>query len=289
MPTRTISVLGGLVQDLVTITDRIPKRGETIVANKFNSSPGGKGANSAVAAYRLSRANPKNQDAAQAAQAAQASEHDELCVRMIGAVGDDNFGPALRSAVENSGVNVDGVQVLPGQSTALGIILIEQETGENRILLHQNAANALKPEQFTTPESLGAGTVPDLLIAQLEVRRDTIEQAIETAHSNGIEVLLNPAPACYIDPALFPMISHLIVNEIEAKMLSHSRSVLEDPEAKWIAITEYFHARGVRNVVITLGDQGAFYSYEDGNTKEPFRGHVEAEKGLKVLDTAGAG
>ncbi|KAJ4323868.1 putative ribokinase [Neodidymelliopsis sp. IMI 364377] len=282
MSPRTVAVLGGLVQDLVTIADRIPDQGETIVANKFNSSPGGKGANSAVAVYRLSRANPKNQDAAH-------TTSDDLHVRMIGAVGRDQFGPGLKEAVHRSGVNVDGVQEIEGQSTALGIILIEQKSGENRILLHQNAANAIKPEQFMTPESLGAGVKPDLLIAQLEIRRDTIEQAIETAHHHGIEVLLNPAPACYIDPVLFPMITHLIVNETESKMLSHSTVGSDIPETEWSGITDYFHNLGVQNVVITLGDKGAFYSHENKDTKDRHRGHVDAEKGLKVLDSAGAG
>lgn len=90
MPDRTISVLGGVVQDITTVTDRLPDDGETVIANSITMQPGGKGANSAVAIYRLTRPNPKN---SHNAPKEAVGYNDDLQVRMVGAVGADEFGP----------------------------------------------------------------------------------------------------------------------------------------------------------------------------------------------------
>lgn len=139
------------------------------------------------------------------------------------------------------------------------------------------------PTEFMTLESLGGGDVPDLLISQLEIRRDTIEQALETAHREGVEVLTNPSPALYLLPHLYSMVSHLVMNETEAWLLSECTPEDIKNQTGWAQIVEYFHKLGVKNVVITLGEKGAYYSNDLG------AGYVEAEKNCTVLDTSGAG
>lgn len=278
MPLATISVLGGVVQDLSTIVDRLPDDGETVIANSFTMQAGGKGANSAVAIYRLTRPNPKNGSNGQ-----KEALDGDLQVRMVGAVGADDFGPPLKQNLMNCGVNVDGVRVMEGQLTTVANILVEAGTGANRIMQYPGAAYALEPTDFMTLESLGGGVAPDLVISQLEIRRDSIEQAIETAYREGVEVLLNPSPVRYLMPDIYPMIAHLVMNETEAVMLSECEPEDIEKQTGWTSVAEYFLNLGVKNVVITLGEKGAYYSNESGS------GYVEAEKNCTVLDTSGAG
>ena len=109
-----------------------------------------------------------------------------------------------------------GVRIINGQLTAVANILVKENSGANRIMQYPGAAYALEPKDFMTLESLGGGVAPDLIIAQLEIRRDTIEQAIEPVSREGVEVLLNPSPAVYLLPEIYPTISHLVMNETEA-------------------------------------------------------------------------
>lgn len=278
MPILTVSVLGGVVQDLTTIVDRLPDAGETVVAKDFTMQGGGKGSNSAVATYRLTRPNPKNRP-----NARNEAVDNDVRVRMVGAVGEDGFGPTLKENLAKHGINVDGVRVLKGQSTAVDNILVEADTGANQIMQYPGAAYALQPTDFTTRESLGGGVAPDLVIAQLEIKRDAIEQAIETANREGVEVLVNPSPARYLVPEIYPMIAHLVMNETEAVLLSACEPEDIQDETGLAKIAEYFHSYGVKNVVVTLGEKGAYYSNESKS------GYVEAEKNCTVIDTSGAG
>ena len=171
MPILTVSVLGGLVQKLTTNVDRVPDEDEIVLANKFNMHSG-KGCNSAVATYRLTRLNPKNRP-----NARNEAVDDDFRVRMVGAVGEDEFGLTLIESLAKNGINVDGVRILKDESTAVANILVEAGTGANRIMLSPGAGYALKPTDFVTLESLGGGVAPDfVIISQVEIRRDTIEQ-----------------------------------------------------------------------------------------------------------------
>ena len=300
-----IAVVGGLVQDLITVTHRIPDPGETLKSLSFTQHPGGKGANSAVAAYRLSHAREPD-------------EHGNLVPRddgfevyMTGAVGDDNFGASLRATLEASNINADNVRTKKGPS-AVGVILVESDYGENRILQNSGANHALTPADFQTFESLAGGRRPDLLISQMELARDTVEQIITTAAANNIEVLLNPAPPEYLLKQMYKHVKHLIVNESEAtyltgkdlKLLKEGEvEVLADadlPEPRdlgaeeaelseywsdiWFSAADKFLERGVENAIITLGESGAIYANRSGD-----RGHVKAVPVPRATDTTGAG
>ena len=278
--------------EYVTLSERVPDRGETIESTHFSTHHGGKGANSAVAAYRLSHANPNGSGRAVVME-------DEIQVHMIGAVGADEFGPPLKAKVAESGVNTDGIRVVEGQPTGVGVALVETESetetesrgesrksrGESRGLYRPGANHKLCPSDFMTLESLAGGVKPDLVIAQQELRRKTIEQVIETASREGIDVLLNPTPASYLKPKVYGKVKHLVLNETEAVSLSPRdlSPVGVDGQVDCAIIADYFLKLGVKNVVVTLGAQGAYYKNESGD------GYVEAEKECTVLDTTGAG
>lgn len=116
-----ISVVGSLNVDLVTRTPRVPVGGETLTTESFDIGYGGKGANQAVACARLSRARSSPRSTG-------------VEVRMIGAVGDDQFSPGFLKSLEDDGLNVDGVKVLKGKKTGVAVIVVETGTGENRIM-----------------------------------------------------------------------------------------------------------------------------------------------------------
>ena len=119
-----ISVIGSLNVDLVTRTARVPLAGETLTAESFSTGYGGKGANQAVACARLSRT----------ASQALNSQTSDVQVRMVGAVGDDNFAPGFLESLKGDGLDVSGVKVVEGEGTGTAVIVVETGSGENRIL-----------------------------------------------------------------------------------------------------------------------------------------------------------
>lgn len=266
---KTITIIGSLNTDLVTHTPRVPTGGETLTATSFSTGGGGKGANQAVACARLSR--PRG------------SVSSDIAVKMVGGVGADEFGPPHIEAMKKDGIDTSGIRVVWGQTTGVAVILVETESGENRILLNPGANYTLQPEDFLTSESLGTPK-PDLIIMQLEIPLETVLQILKTAKQAGVNVLLNPAPAVKLPEEAYEAITHLILNETEAAILS-GRSV-EEVEAdgfEWEGLAIKFLKKGVRNVVITLGAKGAYYATEERS------GYVMAEKVEKVVDTTAAG
>ena len=284
MAPRTITVVGSINADLVTVTSRMPDAGETLESESFAQLPGGKGANSAVAAARLSHANPHRTAAASASP----PDGPEITVRQLGAVGNDAFGPTVLEALRRNLVDVSSVATVDGLPTAVSVIIIEEKHGENRILYAPGANHHLAPAAFLAPESLAspgsgtaAGALPDLLVAQLEMRKETVVQAMAAAKIAGVQTLLNPAPASPLPEAVFAGLTHLILNETEAAILTGKKM---EAQSAWEEAIEWFWSKGVENVVVTLGEKGAFYG-----GKGRGMGLVDAAKVEKVVDTTGAG
>jgi ribokinase len=276
---RTISVIGSLNTDLVTTTQRIPTGGETLTATSFSIGCGGKGANQAVACARLSRPGPL-----QVVPRSPQPLGQDVNVQMIGAVGSDEFGPRLVSGLAEDGIDVSRIRVVEGQTTGVAVILVEEQTGENRILLSPGANHSLHAGDFDMEGSLGVER-PDLIILQLEIPLPTVITIIETARKGDIAVLLNPAPAMELPAELFRYLDHLIVNESEAAIISRREvSHAEQGSVDWGLVADEFLTRGVKNVVITLGKKGAYASKNLGGAIM-----IEAEKGVKVVDTTAAG
>lgn len=166
----TITVIGSLNVDMVTVTDRVPGPGETLIAKSFSTGWGGKGANQAVAAHRLSRDGP--------------GKRSKVEVRMIGAVGDDQFGTMMLKSLASDGINVAGVKVVSGESTGTATILVEEGSGENRILVTPGANATLKPEA----KFIGHSGYGDAVLFQLETPVDTVYEHIYRAYAKGSQV-----------------------------------------------------------------------------------------------------
>jgi len=280
MAPQLISVIGCLHTDCYMMIDRVPERGESLAAKQYREVLGGKGANSAIAAYRSCHARPPD-GIVPVEERVDEDNDEEIEVCMIGAVGDDEYGPPFFSQLRKNGVDVSGIRQMAGQKTGVSFVLVEVAGGDNRCTFANNANDAWTVEDFTDIKSLACGRPPDLIIAQLEIKRAVVEQMIETAGEAGIEFLLNAAPASSILGSHYPLITHLLVNETEAATLT-GRDVDEVDKDSWQEIADYFLEKGVKNVVLTLGANGAFFARTRDSS------HVPASR-VKTVDCTGAG
>ncbi|QNU17208.1 ribokinase [Geobacillus zalihae] len=211
----TITVIGSLNMDLVTVAARFPNQGETILGEQFLTTPGGKGANQAVAAARLG-----------------------ADVRMIGAVGDDAFGQELIRSLQNEGISVDYVKPVTHGSTGIASITISER--DNRIIVVPGANHALTPEDLDSCESVIAES--DVCLLQLEIPLPVVERAVSLAHRHGVRVIVNPAPAQPLPPSVLEQASFLTPNEHERTILFDKMD--EGAFADKLIVTE--GAKGVR-------------------------------------------
>ncbi|KAB2578093.1 Ribokinase [Lasiodiplodia theobromae] len=270
-----IAVVGSLNVDLVTRVPRVPAAGETLIGHGFDTGHGGKGANQAVACARLSRT------AAQAASSSSSSSPNDVEVRMVGAVGDDAFGGAFLEALRRDGLDVERVRVVEGEKTGVAVIVVEEATGENRIMVSPGANYRVEPRPL-----LEADTT--LAVFQLEIPMETVLLNIRDAKKRGIDVLINPAPAVPLPDELYQGLGHLIVNESEAALLSGKPVEEITPDSDLTAVAADFIQRGVKNVIITLGGAGVFYQTA-ARQAEKLAGKLVPAKKVKVVDTTAAG
>jgi ribokinase len=269
-PSRPIvCVLGSLNIDLVYYISHHPLPGETLAAIRSDVSPGGKGANQAVACAKLSRTRKLQDESAK--------------VVMIGAVGSDAHGKTLLNSLEYYGVDVSGVVCNEADSefptTGSAIVMVEEQSGQNRIIFSAGANASLRPSRFAEFQS----PKPALLVMQLEVPLDTVLQALRAAKAAGVPVLLNPAPAEKLPEEAYEGLAHLILNETEITLLAEvSEAGLEDMRMVE-KVASSILAKGVQSLVVTLGARGAYYICKNGQS-----GFVPALK-VAVVDTTAAG
>lgn len=198
---------------------------------------------------------------------------------MVGAVGNDGFGQDLINGLTSNGVDVSSVRIRKAQQTGVAVVLVDDESGENRILVSPNNANySLTSDDFETLLT----PPPDLIILQLEINLEIVCRLIKLAKASKVPVLLNPAPAPAggLPREVYAGLTHLILNESEARILRQGLEGEGDEEAKEegeeeaaadhdgpepepedpAKIARRFLNLGVENVVITLGSQGAYYA-----------------------------
>lgn len=265
-----ITVIGSLNMDLVTRVRRVPNAGETLLTQSYDMGCGGKGANQAVACARLSR-HPGDQ-------------HGLVDVEMVGAVGVDTFGQELVDSLRRSSIDTAQVDEKQGEKTGVAVVIIEEDSGDNRILMSPNANFSLRPETFQNLANAPAyRRSPSLLILQLEIPLDTTLQILKAAHDVGLEVLLNPAPAQVLPLTAYEAVTHLVVNESEAATITESSHDKAEASLSKEVITRLV-AFGVHYTIVTLGARGVLLI----DTQEKLIHELEAEK-VQVNDTTAAG
>ena len=225
--------------DLVALSHRFPEPGETVLGTGFNTYPGGKGANQAVAAARLVLSGAK--------------------VKMIGRVGDDFFGRQLIESVRSSGVDVSGVGVDSGSASGVGVINID-ESAQNRIVMVPGANdNCGEAELDLVKEALRDASV---LLIQLEVPMWVSVAAAREAASANVAVILDPGPAKSLPQEFYGYCSYITPNETEAQGLV-GYPVIDPPSAQMVA--EELTGRGAGCAIVKMGAQGAYVATSSKN------------------------
>lgn len=186
-----ITVIGSLNMDLVIQMADFPQQGETVLGQQFQTSPGGKGANQAIAAARLGSS-----------------------VTMIGCVGDDRFGHTLRTVLKQEHIDTTSLLTTP-ESTGIANILVHQN--DNRIIVVPGANYKLKPTHLDAVKDVI--TQSQMVILQLEIPMETTAHAIKLCKEANVPVLLNPAPAVNFDMRWMDDITYLTPNEVECAQL----------------------------------------------------------------------
>lgn len=276
-----IAVVGSLTHDIIFETERIPQLGESMAAISLATAHGGKGANIAMAVYRASHNKPKNDKVS----GKTVVRDDEISVFMNGAVGDDDIGPPLRIGMEEKGIDVTGVRILPGEKTGQVVVMVEQKEGQSSSLGFKGANLLFQPLEDSV-ECLAGDTKAkhDILITHCTLRIETVKHLLETAYTNGVETIHSASPAVSLESGTYAHIIHLVFNEHEAAEMSGrlATEFVELEVAKETAAV--FVGYGVKYAIITLGEAGAVYATCDGES-----GHVPTEKNVHVRDTTGAG
>lgn len=191
-----ITVVGSINMDLVTLSEKVPKMGETLLGQEFRTIPGGKGANQAVAAAKLG-----------------------ADVRMVGCVGDDVFGTELLDHLKKQGVDVSHVEQVSG-STGTATILVS--AGDNSIIVVPAANHSVTPEFVEKMREAIAGS--DFLLVQLEIPLESVKKAVSIAKENAVKVILNPAPIQELSEELLQQIDYITPNEHELELLLQGRN-----------------------------------------------------------------
>lgn len=228
---RKIVVLGSTNTDMVIAGARIPVPGETVSGGKFLMNPGGKGANQAVAVARL-------------------SARRGVCT-FVAKVGDDLFGRETAARLKREGIAARLV-VDPAEPSGTALIMVDVK-GQNVISVALGANGTLVPADIAPfAADVAQATV---LLLQLETPVETVLAAAKAARAGGATVILNPAPARKLPRALYAQLDWITPNETEAEILTGVR-VTDVASAR--RARDWFQARGVGHVLVTLGAKGVY-------------------------------
>ncbi len=266
-----VVVVGSYVQDHAWLCERFPDTGETVRATGFNTGPGGKGFNQAIASHRLGAS-----------------------TLFMGALGDDALAANARRFAEAEGVACRW-QAAPGVATASSSIVVDPR-GENRIVVNLAANESLSPDFLRANADAFAGR--RVLLTQLETGIEAVRTALAMAREQGLRRMLNPAPVpAAFDGNLLRECDLVTPNETEFALLLArcSGSMIAGADVAGLdetTLDSLCRGLGVPTVVVTLGAHGCFVSHAHdapllaGDVRRHYR--VAAEQ-VTAIDTTGAG
>ena len=248
-----ITVVGSFAVGLTIRAPKLPIFGETMLGTDFDMGPGGKGSNQAVATKRLG---------------AQSS--------LVSAIGTDKLASIATDLYAEEGVNADFVEVRSERATGVGFIILN-EKGNNFIILDMGANELMDAASVDRAETRIAQS--DIVMTVLEVPTDAAARAMELGRKHGAGTILNPAPARALPDAIFAHVDYLTPNESELRILL---GLPPDDARSSRELARELRNRGVRNVVVTLGREGALILTDDLDLTVP-------ALLVEVTDTTGAG
>jgi len=254
MTPSVITIVGSYVVGLTIRAPRFPVAGETLIGRDFNLGPGGKGSNQAVGATRL-------------------GAQCHLLVK----IGRDTFSQTALDLYRQEGLDTENVIQVDEASTGVAVITLN-ELGENHIVLDIGANDLLSPADVDRMEATIAES--DVVMSVLEIRAETAGRAMALGRQAGALTILNPAPAQALPPEMLENVNVMTPNETELRILL---GMAPDDPGEVEALARELQSRGVRNVVVTQGGQGAFVLMESGEAIQVPGIQVD------VVDTTGAG
>lgn len=225
----SVIVFGSINMDLVARTPRLPTPGETLMGHRFESIPGGKGANQAVAAARLG-----------------------IPTQLVGRVGNDSFGQELLKGLRASHVGCDRILIDDSIHSGVAMIAVD-DASENHIIVIPGANGQIGQADVARVQAILPGAI--VLLLQLEIPLAAVVAAAQAAKQAGVQVILDPAPAqANLPDALYPFIDIITPNQVEASQLV-GFPITDWASAEKAAIV--LHQRGVQTSIIKLGSTGA--------------------------------
>ena len=249
-----ISVLGIFVADISFSGTKIPAIGETILGDKYNIGPGGKGCNQAIAIARLGGR-----------------------VDFISKIGKDAYGELALNTLKKNEIKTENIIQDANLQTGVAGILVDKKSGKNAINVIVGAPTTLKINEISKQINIIKDS--KIFLTQLEVPKDVTLHCLKIAKENGCITILNPAPASEITKEFYNNIDYFTPNETEAEFYTGIK-ITSEKEAKLAA--QKLISFGVKKVIITLGEKGLFYT--DGQDDIYLKAHS-----VKTVDTTGAG
>lgn len=246
---KPIVVVGSVTMDMVTCTPQIPRIGQTIIGTSFSTTPGGKGANQAVAAARLG-----------------------YPVQFVGMVGDDIYGPQLIQNLADAGVDTSAMENTSGPSGLAPIFLAAN--GQNAIVVVPGANG--KVDSTYVDKHIDVIRNAGMVLCQLELPMATIDHTLNVCAELGVPVMLDPAPAAGLSDSVWKQVAWFTPNETEAAFYLNDGSYPE-------LIAQELLERGLRGVVLKRGAEGAYVAIAGGAAGwvKPFA--------VDAIDTVAAG
>lgn len=251
---KKVTVFGSFVVDLMGRTPHLPAPGETVKGTVFKMGPGGKGFNQGVAAHKAG-----------------------ADVTMVTKLGRDTFADIALNTMKDLKMNTDKVLFSDTVETGSALIMVDEKSSQNEIVVILGACNTITDEEVDSLEDVIGES--EYLLTQLETNVSSVERIVDIAYKKGVKVILNTAPVQPIEDELLSKVDLITPNEVEAEILT---GIKVDSEEAADRAAEWFFARGVKRVLITLGGRGVYL-----NTGEK-KGILPAYK-VEAVDTTGAG
>jgi ribokinase len=249
-----VVVFGSFVVDLTSWGKHLAVPGETVKGSTFKMGPGGKGSNQGVAASRAG-----------------------ADVTLVTKVGNDVFGKVALDFYKKENMSTEYVFIDNKKETGTALIMVDEESGQNQILVVSGACDNITDQEIMKAEQLIDEA--DILLLQLEINMDAIEKVINMAHAKGKQIVLNTAPAQKLPDNLLKKLDIVTPNEIEAGILTDMKVETEDDAQK---AAQILLNKGVKSVVVTMGKNGVF-------VMTPDRKEFIPSMKVKAIDTTGAG
>ncbi len=249
---------GGIIIDLITVTPRFPKPGETLKGSSYNTGFGGKTPNQCFMTCLMGGS-----------------------TAMVGKVGDDANGTNYLEHFRSHKMDVRGMLVEKGATTGSATILVNSQTGENQIIIVTGANDNMLSEDVAGTDAVFAGS--KAVVCGLEFPLEAVKASLKKGKEHGATTMLNAAPALKdLDPEILALTDILCVNETEAEIMTGGMPVttLDEMKAACKALLKH-----CPTIIVTIGSQGAIYASRDN----PDPVHVPTGKVDNVVDTTGAG